>query len=228
MNTRLAIAVLLPFVACVVQWLLWDIFKPYAWFLFIPTVFLSAWVGGFVGGLVATVMGSLLAWYIFIPPVFSFSQDNPASVFSIVIFIFTGCLFSFFFDQLQRSKRRANEALATAESANEKTSQHYQKLKEAQRLARCWQLGLGHPERYAHLVGGGLSHLWSRPSLASSNLPGGTGVFHSRKLGRTFRCRGKELVGRGSLRMRCRDSTPLQLPSSLDCCPWRSNPRCQR
>ncbi|CAH1192389.1 Histidine kinase [Candidatus Nitrotoga sp. BS] len=135
MNARLAIAVLLPFVACVVQWLLWDIFKPYAWFLFIPTVFLSAWVGGFVGGLVATVMGSLLAWYIFIPPVFSFSQDNPASVFSIVIFIFTGCLFSFFFDQLQRSKRRANEALATAESANEKTSQHYQKLKEAQRLA---------------------------------------------------------------------------------------------
>lgn len=135
MNARLALAVLLPFVACVVQWLLWDMFKPYAWFLFIPTVFLSAWVGGLVGGLVATVMGSLLAWYIFIPPVFSLSLDNPASVFSIVIFIFTGCLFSFFFDQLQRSKRRANEALATAESANEKISQLYQKLKEAQRLA---------------------------------------------------------------------------------------------
>jgi len=135
MNARLALAVLLPIVACVVQWLLWDMFKPYAWFLFIPTVFLSAWVGGLVGGLVATVICSLLAWYIFIPPVFSFSQDNPASVFSIVIFIFTGSLFSFFFDQLQRSKRRANEALATAESANEKISQLYQKLKEAQRLA---------------------------------------------------------------------------------------------
>jgi PAS domain S-box-containing protein len=135
MNTRLALAVLLPFVACAVQWLFWDIFKPYVWFLFIPTVFLSAWVGGLIGGLVATVIGTLLAWYIFIPPAFSFPLDNPASLFSIVIFIFTGCLFSFFFDQMQRSKRRANEALSMAESANEKTSQLYQKLKEAQRLA---------------------------------------------------------------------------------------------
>ncbi|RFC34054.1 MAG: PAS domain S-box-containing protein [Candidatus Nitrotoga sp. SPKER] len=135
MNARLALAVLLPFVACAVQWLLWDIFKPYVWFLFIPTVFLSAWIGGLLGGLAATVIGTLLAWYIFIPPAFSFPLDNPASFFSIVIFIFTGCLFSFFFDQLQRSKRRANEALSMAKSANEKTSQLYQKLKEAQRLA---------------------------------------------------------------------------------------------
>jgi PAS domain S-box-containing protein len=135
MNARLALAVLLPFVACAVQWLLWDILKPYVWFLFIPTVFLSAWVGGLIGGLAATVISTLLAWYIFIPPAFSFPLDNPASAFSIVIFIFTGCLFSFFFDQLQRSKRQANKALAMAESANEKTSQLYQKLKEAQRLA---------------------------------------------------------------------------------------------
>ncbi|MEO6422519.1 MAG: PAS domain S-box protein, partial [Candidatus Nitrotoga sp.] len=135
MSVRLILAILLPFVACAVQWLLWDIFKPYVWFLFIPTVFLSAWVGGLGGGLAATAIGALLAWYFFIPPVFSFPLDNPASVFSIVIFIFTGCLFSFFFDQLRRSKRRADEALATAESANEKNSQLYQKLKEAQRLA---------------------------------------------------------------------------------------------
>ena len=135
MNARLALAVLLPFVACAVQWLLWDILKPYVWFLFIPTVFLSAWVGGLIGGLAATIISTLLAWYIFIPPAFSFPLDNPASAFSIVIFIFTGCLFSFFFDQLQRSKRQTNEALSMAESANVKTSQLYQKLKEAQRLA---------------------------------------------------------------------------------------------
>lgn len=135
MNARLALAVLLPFVACAVQWLLWDIFKPYVWFLFIPTVFLSAWIGGLIGGLVATVISTLLAWYIFIPPAFSFPLDNPASTYSIVIFIFIGCLFSFFFDQLQRSKRRSNEALSIAKSANERTSHLYQKLKEAQRLA---------------------------------------------------------------------------------------------
>jgi len=135
MSARLALAVLLPIVACAVQWFLWDIFKPYAWFLFIPTVFLSAWVGGLNGGLAATAIGALLAWYFFISPTLSFQLDNSASVFSIAVFIFTGCLFSFFFDQLRRSKRQANEALAIAESANEKISHLYQKLKEAQRLA---------------------------------------------------------------------------------------------
>ena len=58
MSARLALAVLLPIVACAVQWYLWDIFKPYAWFFFIPTVFLSAWIGGLNGGLAATVIGA--------------------------------------------------------------------------------------------------------------------------------------------------------------------------
>ena len=171
MNARLALAVLLPFVACAVQWLLWDIFKPYVWFLFIPTVFLSAWVGGLIGGLAATVIGTLLAWYIFIPPAFSFPLDNPASVFSIVIFIFTGCLFSFFFDQLQRSKRRADEALSMAESANEKTFQLYQKVKEAQRLASvgnwAWDI-----QSDKHIWSEEVYHIYGRdPALSPAIYP---------------------------------------------------------
>ena len=171
MNGRLALAVLLPFVACTAQWLLWDILQPYVWFLFIPTVFLSAWIGGLIGGLAATVIGTLLAWYIFIPPAFSFPLDNPASAFSIVIFIFTGCLFSFFFDQLQRSKRRANEALSMAESANEKTSQLYQKLKEAQRLASvgnwAWDI-----QSDTHLWSEEVYHIYGRdPALPPAIYP---------------------------------------------------------
>ncbi|CAH1388039.1 PAS domain-containing sensor histidine kinase [Candidatus Nitrotoga sp. M5] len=135
MSARLALAVLLPIVACAVQWYLWDIFKPYAWFFFIPTVFLSAWIGGLNGGLAATVIGALLAWYFFISPTLSFHLINPVSAFSIIVFVLTGCLFSVFFDQLRRSKKQANDALAIAESANEKISDLYQKLKEAQRLA---------------------------------------------------------------------------------------------
>lgn len=135
LNARLAPAVLLPFVACAIQWFFWDILKPYVGSFFIPAVFFSAWIGGLIGGLAATAIGTILAWYIFIPPAFSFTLDNPASIFSVVIFILTGCLFSFFFDQLKRSKQQATEALSMAESANERTFQLYQKLKEAQRLA---------------------------------------------------------------------------------------------
>ena len=171
MNARLAFAALLPFIACVIQWLLWDILKPYAWFLFIPTVFLSAWIGGLVGGLAATVIGALLAWYIFMPPALSLMLDNPASAFPIMIFIFTGCLFSFFFDQLQRSKRRANEALSMAESANEKTSQLYQKLKEAQRLASVgnwvWDI-----QNDAHIWSEEVYHIYGRdPALPPAVYP---------------------------------------------------------
>jgi hypothetical protein len=43
MNPRLLLALLLPFIACGVQWLLWDAYiKPYVWFLFFPAAFFSA------------------------------------------------------------------------------------------------------------------------------------------------------------------------------------------
>ncbi|WP_239185920.1 PAS domain-containing sensor histidine kinase [Candidatus Nitrotoga sp. HW29] len=148
----MALAVLLPFVACAAQWFFWDILQPYVGFLFIPAIFLSAWVGGLIGGLAATAIGTTLAWYIFIPPTFAFTLDNPASIVSVVIFVLTGCLFSFFFDQLKRSKHQVNKALSMAEFANGKISQLYQKLKEAQRLASVgnwtWDIQSG-------------THIWS-------------------------------------------------------------------
>ncbi len=123
MNTRLALAILLPFIACIAQWLLWDAIRPYVWFLFFPAAFFSAWLGGLIGGLAATVISTLLVWYFFIPPAFSFALNNPASAFSIVIFAFMGVLFAFFFERLQRSMRRTDEALAAAEATNKKITQ---------------------------------------------------------------------------------------------------------
>jgi hypothetical protein len=69
MTLRLVLALLLPFVACGVQWLLRDAWiKPYVWFLFFPTAFFSAWLGGLRGGLAGTVLGAGLVWYVFMPP----------------------------------------------------------------------------------------------------------------------------------------------------------------
>lgn len=147
MKARLALSILLPFVACATQWLLWDAFKPYVWFLFFPAAFFSAWIGGLAGGLAATVIGALLVWYVFIPPAFSFTLDNPASAFSMAVFIFMGSLFAFFFERLQQAKQHTEEALAAAEAANEKITQLYQKTLELDTLKNQFFANVSHELR---------------------------------------------------------------------------------
>lgn len=107
MKLRLALSLLMPFIACAVQWVLWDYIRPYVWFLFFPAAFFSAWVGGLRGGLAGTALGAGLVWFVFIPPVGSFRLDNPAAAFSIVVFIIMGALFSWLFERLRQAMRGA-------------------------------------------------------------------------------------------------------------------------
>ncbi|MFA7322062.1 MAG: ATP-binding protein [Dokdonella sp.] len=130
MRTRLALSVLLPFFACAAQWLLWDALKPYVWFLFFPAAFFSAWIGGLAGGLAATAVSMLLVWFVFIPPAFSFAMDDPASAFSLVVFVFMGSLFAYFFERMRLASRRTDEALASTEAAKARISQLYRKTLE--------------------------------------------------------------------------------------------------
>ncbi|MBI5556145.1 MAG: response regulator [Deltaproteobacteria bacterium] len=147
LKIRLVLSVLLPFVTCVVQWLLWDYIKPYVWFLFFPAAFFSAWIGGLAGGLAATVIGALLVWYVFIPPAFSFTLNNPASAFSILVFIFMGSLFAYFFARLRHAMRRTDEALGTAEAANEKITRLYEKTRELDELKTQFFANVSHELR---------------------------------------------------------------------------------
>lgn len=154
MSVRLLPALLLPFVACALQWLIWDELNPYVWFLFFPVAFFSAWIGGLSGGLAATVISALLAWYVFIPPAFSFSLENPASAFSIVMFVFMGSLFAFFFEHLRRTTLRTDQALillaqvdameAQRQRTIEKLKRSEALLNESQQLAQIgnWELDL--------------------------------------------------------------------------------------
>ncbi|MBI3095883.1 MAG: response regulator [Rhodocyclales bacterium] len=147
MRGRLALSVLLPFLACAVQWLLWDALKPYVWFLFFPAAFFSAWIGGLAGGLAATCISALLAWFVFIPPAFSFALDEPASAFFLVVFVVMGGLFAYIFERMRQAGRRTDEALASTEAAKAKISQLYRKTLELDALKNQFFANVSHELR---------------------------------------------------------------------------------
>jgi PAS domain S-box-containing protein len=107
---RLMIALAIPLVAFVVQWELWLDISPYAWLLFFPAVFLSSSVGGLPGGLLATLLSTLLVWYGFTPPRFSFSIENPHAIISIGVFFAMGVLLALTHGRLRQAERLAAEA----------------------------------------------------------------------------------------------------------------------
>jgi PAS domain S-box-containing protein len=118
MTLRLALALLLPFLTCGLQWLLWDYISPFAWFLFFPTAFFSAWLGGVAGGLAGTVISALLVWYAFMPPAFSFALDKPTNAFSIAVFLVMGALYVALFERLRRAQAHSDTRFqATFEQA---------------------------------------------------------------------------------------------------------------
>jgi K+-sensing histidine kinase KdpD len=118
-NWRLILAALLPVVAGGLQGLFWEAIQPFVWFLFYPAVFFSSWVGGLRGGLVATVLSTVLVWYCFIPPQFSFAVQRPMAFLSIAIFMGMGVLFSLFHGRLRMANQQAVEALAAARLAKD-------------------------------------------------------------------------------------------------------------
>jgi PAS domain S-box-containing protein len=148
MNPRLILAILLPFAACGLQWLLWDAWiEPYVWFLFFPAAFFSAWLGGLRGGLAGTVIGALLVWFVYMPPAFSFELHEPAGAASIVLFVVMGGLFAWFFERLTLAMRTTDEALQATEAASAKISRLYEKTLELDKLKSQFFANVSHELR---------------------------------------------------------------------------------
>jgi two-component system, sensor histidine kinase and response regulator len=110
---RLLLALLLPIAATFVQWLLWDYIDPFTWFLYYPAAFTAALVGGWRGGIMATLTSVLLGIFLFIPPQWSFHVENVSALASAGMFTIMGIVFSLFHERFralsQKAARRESE-----------------------------------------------------------------------------------------------------------------------
>lgn len=103
---RVAAAWLLPFGACLVQWVLWPYVSPARWFLFYPAIFFAPWIGGLAGGIGATAISVLLVWYCFLPPPLSWALAEWRGLVEIGIFVAVGAGFSLFYVRMRQRDER--------------------------------------------------------------------------------------------------------------------------
>ena len=147
MNRRLVLAILLPFLGLALQWVLWPWIAPFVWFLFFPTVFFSARLGGLWGGLASTVLSAGMVWFFFIPPQLSWAMDNPSNLYSVGMFLVMGYLISDAQERLRRAQRNTEAALAETRAANEKITQLYRKTLELDELKSQFFANVSHELR---------------------------------------------------------------------------------
>lgn len=115
---------LVPLVlAFVLQSLCWYWLQPLVWFMFFPAVFLSSWIGGRASGWWATVISTGLVWFFFLPPERSFELEDMRLLWSVVLFICMGGLFSQFHGQMREVSCREQEAVVALRRANETLEQ---------------------------------------------------------------------------------------------------------
>ena len=147
MMPRLVFASLMPFVTGVVQWYLWPWIQPFVWFLFFPTVFFSARVGGFRGGVASTLVSTLIVWYVFLPPQLSWKLAVTGHLWSVALFLAVGYLVSEAQGRLERALRRTEEALDGTRQANEELSRLYEKTRELDELKTRFFANVSHELR---------------------------------------------------------------------------------
>lgn len=103
---RPVLALILPFITLSIQFQFWSLIQPFAWFLFFPTVYISAWLGGLSMGLAVTFISTSLVWYYFLPLENSWNSKDPKSFFSSVIFICLGVAYSFLHEAFRKMQLR--------------------------------------------------------------------------------------------------------------------------
>ncbi len=133
---RSLLALLAPFVALVVEKLLWGLIQPHVWFLFYPAVFVSAALGGRRIGLLATALSTLLVWWFFLRSDDLFTIE-PRHFFAVGVFFVTGSAFAFFHDRLTHAVA-AESAKKQLELDLREMSKLHEKLHEVAKERRVF------------------------------------------------------------------------------------------
>ncbi len=138
---------IIPLIALFFQWNFWDYLKPYVWFLFFPAVFFSARCSGFWAGMFATLVSVLIVIYFFIPPQLQWIIESSNSVYSIILFIIMGLLFSYTHEQLKQSNLRTQAALHEVEKSNQTITELYEKSLELDKIKTRFFASVSHEFR---------------------------------------------------------------------------------
>lgn len=108
-----AIALLPSLAALAIEFALWTVLRPFAWFAFFPAVFVSAWLGGWPIGVGAALFSSyLVAWFFVLP-----EQPAAGVVIPASVLVGTGVFVGVLRDRLRSANQRVTEALDIARSA---------------------------------------------------------------------------------------------------------------
>lgn len=141
------VSVLFPVAALGLQLLLWPWIEPFVWFLFFPAVFFSARTTGLAGGMAATVLSVLFVVYFFMLPRFSWEIAKTSNVWSIVLFLFMGYLFSESQERLRQANRRIENALEQSRAATARIDELYQQTLELDELKTQFFSNVSHELR---------------------------------------------------------------------------------
>ena len=93
----------MPVLAFYLQRMIWPQLPLLTWLFFYPAIFLSAWIGRLLGGVIATGLATIFNVYFFKDPQFSWDIYDHRNVYSVAIFIASGVMYSLVFEWLHRS-----------------------------------------------------------------------------------------------------------------------------
>jgi two-component system sensor histidine kinase/response regulator len=93
-HLRMLLSLLLPFLALVLQLRLGAQIEPSIWLFFYPAVFISGWLGGLVGGVLATLLSLVLVKWFFMAPGQTLTLTGLAQGLPLAIFATLGLFMS--------------------------------------------------------------------------------------------------------------------------------------
>jgi PAS domain S-box-containing protein len=141
------LALLPPFVAFALAWLLWNLIQPNVWVLFYPAVFISCVLGGRRIGLIATAIATLLLWWLLPPESRSFAGDTQ-NILAVGVFAATGAALAFFQDRLAKAREALTEARGFLENVLESSTEYSIIAKDLDRRILAWNSGAVHNYGY--------------------------------------------------------------------------------